>query len=101
MSNLGSTAAFGDGEATPGQDLLDLTCYAALGRGESTMTTTTKKGSATGASGSVCDEPALAGLAAKRVYSSPELTSWGSIVELTKGPINGTIDGFFSGTGGT
>jgi hypothetical protein len=33
-------------------------------------------------------------------YTSPLLLEWGSIVELTGGPIAGTIDDGFSGSGG-
>ena len=44
--------------------------------------------------------PGSAEEAAKKTYAAPQLTSWGSIIELTKGPINGVVDGFFSGTGG-
>jgi len=37
---------------------------------------------------------------AKKSYATPKLTSWGSIVALTNGPINGNEDMNFSGTGG-
>jgi hypothetical protein len=36
----------------------------------------------------------------RRPYGSPRLVEWGSIVELTRGPLSGTVDGDFSGSGG-
>ena len=36
----------------------------------------------------------------RREYQAPELLEWGGILDLTQGPINGTQDGFLSGTGG-
>jgi hypothetical protein len=36
----------------------------------------------------------------RKPYESPRLLEWGSIAELTKGPLSGTIDGDFSGSGG-
>ncbi len=34
----------------------------------------------------------------KRAYSAPELIQWGTIFDLTGNILNGTQDGFFSGT---
>jgi len=36
----------------------------------------------------------------RKPYESPSLQEWGSILELTKGPLSGTVDGDFSGSGG-
>jgi hypothetical protein len=36
----------------------------------------------------------------RKPYESPCLQEWGSILELTKGPLSGTVDGDFSGSGG-
>lgn len=37
----------------------------------------------------------------KKAYRPPRLVEWGTLSDLTQGPINGTVDGFFSGSGGT
>lgn len=33
-------------------------------------------------------------------YQPPRLVTWGTLTTLTQGPLNGTEDGFFSGTRG-
>lgn len=37
----------------------------------------------------------------RKPYRSPDLMEWGSIVEITKGPISGTEDFPIGGEGGT
>ena len=36
----------------------------------------------------------------RKPYQGPRLQEWGAIAELTKGPLSGTVDGDFSGSGG-
>lgn len=36
----------------------------------------------------------------RKPYISPSLLEWGSIVDLTGGPLSGTVDDGFSGSGG-
>jgi len=36
----------------------------------------------------------------RKPYESPRLQEWGSIMELTKGSLSGTVDDDFNGTGG-
>lgn len=36
----------------------------------------------------------------RKPYRPPEMKRWGSLAELTQGPINGSVDGNFSGSGG-
>jgi hypothetical protein len=44
-------------------------------------------------------EPAETNLS-KKAYESPVLVDWGSILELTGGPLSSFSDGDFSGSGG-
>lgn len=35
----------------------------------------------------------------KKPYSAPEMVCWGTLEQLTQGPLNGTIDATFGGSG--